>query len=242
MGAPERAPVVFTSRSAAPRWVALTAAISLAAVVVYLGVVAARLQVDHLDAFRVLLGGRGAGARAPLLSLIAAGLPGLRAAHLASVAVFALLLVVFHRLLRLHLPPTLAWVGTVALGLQGQLVHAAPMFREDVLATMLATAGLFFYLRPRAWNLVVAGVLLGLAGAARIELLPLLLVVVVAHELIGLGDEPRRPPVVLLRLAALLLVPAAVLLLAHGLRPGAPLHELREIFRLHHARGSAIIA
>src|SRR3954452_18418652 len=163
MGAPRRAPVASTSTQAVPRWVPLIAAASLATLVVYLAVVAASLEVDYFDAYHAFTNGRtiwrGEGAynpnRAPLFPAVYAGLAAVgarfsgtlwafRAAHLLNVGFFALLLVAFYRLLRLQLGAATSWVGTLALGFQGQLVHLAPMFKEDTFTTLLVTAAFYF--------------------------------------------------------------------------------------------------
>jgi hypothetical protein len=260
---------------AAPRWLTPVAAGGLALLVVYLGVVAVSLEVDYFDAFHAFGNGRtiwnGSGFynpnRAPLFPAIYAPLAAVgsrlgvlwsfRAAHLLNVGFFAALLVVFHRMVRQSLDPVLSWVATLALGAQGQLVHLAPMFKEDVLATLLTTAAFSFYLRgeQRRWHLVAAGVLLGLVGAVKYNLLPLLLVVVVAHELLGHRAELRRSPLV--RAAALLVVPALVTLLVvivvyvaagRATVTGAPasyIQDFREVFRTaqtEYKRDSALLA
>jgi hypothetical protein len=256
--------------------VALLAAAGLGLLVIYLGVVAASLEVDYFDAFHAFGNGqtiwRGTGFynpnRAPLFPLLYAPLSALggtlsafRAAHLLNVGFFALLLVAFHRLLRLHLPAVVAWVGTLALGVQGQLVHMAPMFKEDVFTTLLVTAAFYFYLRAdvgrRGRNLLAAGVLLGLVGTVKYNLLPLLLVIVVAHELIVKSAELKRPSGAALRLGTLVVVPVVVALAVvvlvyvragRATALGAPakyLADFREVFRTaqtEYRRDSAFLA
>jgi len=271
--------VASTSSPAAPRWLIAVAAGSLALLVVYLAVVAAIVEVDYYDAFSAFNNGhtiwRGGGPydinRAPLFPAIYAGLAALgakfsealwafRAAHLLNVGFFALLLVVAHRLFRLGSSPVLAWVATIALGVQGQLVHLAPTFKEDVFATLLMTSAFYFYLRAdesprRGWNLVGAGVLMGLVGPAKYNLLPLPLLIVVAHELLGRRAELRKSA--LPRAAALLVVPVLVMLVAVVAvyvaagratvltAPATYLHDFREVFRTaqtEYKRDSALLA
>jgi hypothetical protein len=281
MGAPRRAPVASTSTPAESRWV-LPLAASIGLLVVYLAVVAASLEVDYFDAFHAFTNGRtiwrGNGFynpnRAPLFPAVYAGLAAVgarlggglwafRAAHLLNVGFFALLLVVFHRLLRLSLSAPLAWAGTAALAGQGQLVHLAPMFKEDVFATLLATAAFYFYARSdqpgvrRGRNLMAAGAFLGLVGAAKYNLLPLLLVIVAAHELLAHRGDLKQPATAAGRVGALLVVPALVALavvvavyVAAGRAtvlsaPASYLHDFREVFRTaqtEYKRDSALLA
>jgi hypothetical protein len=250
--------------------------------VVYLAAVAASLEVDYYDAFHAFINGRtiwrGSGFynrdRAPLFPAIYAALAALgarlggplwafRAAHLLNVGFFVLLLVVYHRLLRLGLSAALAWLGTAVLAAQGQLVHLAPMFKEDVFATLLVTAALYLYARSdqpgvrRGRSLVGAGICLGLVGAVKYNVLPMLLMVVAVHELLGRRAELRRPSVAAARVGALLALPALVTLVvvvtvyvAAGratvlTAPANYLHDFREVFRTaqtEYRRDSAFLA
>jgi hypothetical protein len=210
----------------------------VAAVLVYLVVVAIRLRIDYFDSYQNLLNARilierGGGTfsilRGPLYPVLlvpgtlVARLPhsptlALVLSHLLAVLLLGLLLGSTLLLFRLQLPPLTAWGAVVLLSWNVLIIANGPLAKEDIAGTLFLTAAFGCYLigrpRPSPWWLIAAGLLVGAAGSTRYTLLPVPFVVIAGYEAFrfvvdGIHQAELRR--LALMLVTLFLVPLAVI-------------------------------
>lgn len=218
-----------------------TLCVCLGLLLAYLGWVALRLRVDYFDSYETflnsrLLAGSGAGPyywkRPHLFSLLltpaflAESLSkidgsGFVISHLLAICFFAGFLWISYRLFRLFASPPWSSFGVFLLALNPLLVHFAPFAKEDIASAALMTATFFFYLKaerkPGVRNYWLAGLFMTLAGLSRFHFLPIILLILWAHETWQMISRPagraanaKRLPV---KFYALGLAPVALFLL-----------------------------
>ncbi len=187
----------------------------LAAQVAYLAWVALHLRLDYFDTYEILLNARrivsGEGIyywkRPFIFPLIMSPIFliekftawnqfSLVACHLFAVLIFALLLQVFYKLLRLHFDRLTALVGTFLFSLNPLLIHAAPFAKEDVCATFFLTSTFYCYLyaerKSRFRYYVFAGLLSTLTMGTRYNLIPVAPAVIFIHECAAVFSGPLK--------------------------------------------------
>ena len=179
--------------------------------------IALRLETDSFDGFQILSNARAIGAsspipydisRPPLLPLLLSplfsvedklggGLFAFRAAHVAMIFVFSLLLWTLYRLFRPDLGRAAAAGGVILFSMNPLIIHAAPFTREDLLATLLTAASFHFYLRGlesrRLRDLLFAGLAIGLGMQSRYNLVPFFFFAIAACEVWRRFDSGTKP-------------------------------------------------
>lgn len=187
----------------------------MAAILVYLLVVAVRLRIDYLDAFsslsnaRSILNGGGQlfSDRGLLFSAWYALFLWIEqvtsvtdlafvSIHVAAVSMFGLLLYSLYRLFSRYMAEHVAAIGVLLIALNLLLIHNGPLGKEDIPGALLMTVGFHAYLRAREENrrgfLIAAGTCFGAGVSIRYNLLLLPLAVVVIYEVAGTLSNGRR--------------------------------------------------
>jgi len=251
----------------AAAWLERLAIAAVVAEMAYLVIVALRLRVDYFDAYDNLLNARAllhratdfSALRSPLYAILL--LPGAVAgrladspslafvlSHLLAVLMMGLLLWFAFALFRLHLGRLTALAGVVLFSWNIVLIGNGPMAKEDIPSTLFLTAAFFFYLKSlasqRRRDLVLAGLLAGLAASVRYNLLPVPFIVIGVYELLQLaqhrfqrgGVRPllvRAAWLVVVPLAVIFLVPTVVYVAVHrSSLVAAPAHFVKDLLVL----------
>jgi hypothetical protein len=223
-------------------------AVALVALIAYLFYVALHLRVDYYDSYeafwdaRLILHRDGGvylfnrafltpGAIAALLKVgTLLNMPelGFVGAHVVAVLVLGLALLTCYRFFRLYLKPLAAQLAVLLMALNPITIHQAPVAKEDILSMLLLAGAFYFYLlerrSARVWQLVVSGILVGVAMTLRVSLVPVPLGVVVAYEVVHayVGGRTRWKILPGVRrvgrahLAALVLLPSLIFFVTAG--------------------------
>lgn len=220
------------------RWIGFLNLLLVGFLTIYLICVAWRLRIDYFDSFDILLNAKAIASRhlRDWRAWRSLGLPMLlapwfavereigshdfvfRTSHLIAVAFWASLLLICHRLFRLHLSHPSALAATILMAFNPLLIHYAPTAKEDIPATFFTVACFYAYLRAsRHQNrigFVVAGVLAGLAITTRQNLPPLLFGLILAAEIGHAANRPETFGAYVWKFAALFLLPACLFFLS----------------------------